>query len=70
MDVSRLPALVKVAIVGKDAVARLERDLEILLVHYDFPRAYWASLRTTNPIERVNKNSSGVPIDGAPGIRV
>ena len=40
---------------AKDAVARLERDLEMLLVHYDFPRVYWASLRTTNPIERVNK---------------
>jgi putative transposase len=40
---------------AKDAVARMEKDLEMLLVHYDFPRAYWSSLRTTNPIERVNK---------------
>jgi len=38
-----------------DAVARLERDLEMLLVHYQFPKEHWAALRTTNPIERVNK---------------
>jgi len=38
-----------------DAVARFKRDLEALLCHYDFPREHWASLRTTNPIERVNK---------------
>lgn len=38
-----------------DAVARLERDLEALLCHYDFPREHWSALRTTNPIERVNK---------------
>ena len=33
----------------------MERDLEALLVHYDFPREHWDALRTTNPIERVNK---------------
>lgn len=33
----------------------MERDLDALLVHYDFPRAHWDALRTTNPIERVNK---------------
>lgn len=38
-----------------DAVARFERDLEALLVHYDFPTEHWEALRTTNPIERVNK---------------
>lgn len=38
-----------------DAVARLEKDLEALLAHYDFPREHWEALRTTNPIERVNK---------------
>jgi transposase-like protein len=38
-----------------DAVARLQRDLEALLCHYDFPREHWSALRTTNPIERVNK---------------
>jgi len=38
-----------------DAVARFEKDLAALLCHYDFPREYWSALRTTNPIERVNK---------------
>lgn len=38
-----------------DAVARFEKDLEALLCHYDFPREHWSALRTTNPIERVNK---------------
>jgi transposase-like protein len=38
-----------------DAVRRLEKDLDTLLVHYDFPREHWEALRTTNPIERVNK---------------
>jgi putative transposase len=38
-----------------DAVDCLERDLDALLVHYEFPPEHWAALRTTNPIERVNK---------------
>jgi len=38
-----------------DAVACMARDLESLLCHYDFPREHWDALRTTNPIERVNK---------------
>ncbi len=38
-----------------DAVASLTKDLELLLVHYDFPSEHWDALRTTNPIERVNK---------------
>lgn len=38
-----------------DAVACLERDIEALLAHYEFPREHWDALRTTNPIERVNK---------------
>lgn len=37
------------------AVHCLEKDLESLLVHYRFERNLWRSLRTTNPIERVNK---------------
>lgn len=41
-------------IVG-EAVLRFEKDLPALLCHYDFPPAYWSALRTTNPIERVNK---------------
>ena len=38
-----------------DAVARFKKDLDALLCHYDFPRENWSALRTTNPIERVNK---------------
>lgn len=38
-----------------DAVERLERDIEALLAHYTFPPEHWDALRTTNPIERVNK---------------
>jgi len=39
----------------EDAVVCMERDIEALLVHYDFPKEHWEALRTTNPIERVNK---------------
>jgi len=38
-----------------DAVPSMERHLEVLLTHYDFPQAHWDALRTTNPIERINK---------------
>lgn len=38
-----------------DAVACMERDIDALLVHYTFPKEHWDALRTTNPIERVNK---------------
>ncbi|MEK7703763.1 MAG: IS256 family transposase [Myxococcota bacterium] len=38
-----------------DAVERMAKDLDALLCHYDFPREHWSALRTTNPIERVNK---------------
>ena len=40
---------------GKRAVSCLEKDLEALLVHYTFDRSYWRTLKTTHPIERVNK---------------
>ena len=43
---------------GKDAqraIECLEKDLESLLAHFAFERSYWRALRTTNPIERVNK---------------
>lgn len=36
-------------------MACIERDEAELLAHYEMPRAYWDALRTTNPIERVNK---------------
>jgi len=39
----------------EDALASLGKDKEALLVHYDFPKEHWAALRTTNPIERVNR---------------
>jgi len=38
-----------------EAVACMEKDLGALLVHYEFPPKHWDALRTTNPIERVNK---------------
>ena len=38
-----------------DAVTRFGKDQAALFCHYDFPPAHWAALRTTNPIERVNK---------------
>lgn len=38
-----------------DAVACMAKDLDALLVHYEFPQEHWDALRTTNPIERVNK---------------
>ncbi len=41
--------------IAGDAVERFEKDLDALLCHYDFPREHWNALRTTNPIERVNK---------------
>lgn len=37
------------------AVHCVEKDLESLLVHYKFEKRFWRALRTTNPIERVNK---------------
>ena len=38
-----------------DAVDCIEKDIDALLVHYEFPKEHWDALRTTNPIERVNK---------------
>lgn len=38
-----------------DAVACLERDLDAILAFYNFPKVEWPSLRSTNPIERLNK---------------
>jgi putative transposase len=37
------------------AVAVIERDLDSLLRFFDFEPTYWTSIRTTNPIERLNK---------------
>ena len=40
---------------GLRAVSCIEKDLESLLVHYTFDKSYWRTLKTTNPIERINK---------------
>lgn len=43
---------------GQDAlraVSCIEKDLDSLLVHYTFDKIYWRTLKTTNPIERINK---------------
>lgn len=40
---------------ASNAVERLEKDIGSLLAHYEFPPEHWDALRTTNPIERVNK---------------
>jgi putative transposase len=37
------------------AIKCIEKDLEPLLTHYSFSSEFWTSLRTTNSIERVNK---------------
>lgn len=37
------------------AVRCIEKDLESLLAHYKFEKKFWRVLKTTNPIERVNK---------------
>lgn len=46
------------AAMGKDAqraVQCLEKDIESLLTHYRFEKSLWRALKTTNPIERVNR---------------
>lgn len=56
-DARQAFAALKVAM-GTDAeraVRVIERDLESLLAHYKFDRKFWRTLRSTNPIERVNK---------------
>ena len=37
------------------AVQCLEKDLDSLLAHYRFDKKLWRGIKTTNPIERVNK---------------
>jgi putative transposase len=46
------------ATMGADAeraVYCLEKDLDSLLAHYQFDKPLWRALKTTNPIERVNR---------------
>lgn len=40
---------------GLRAVNCIEKDLDSLLAHYSFEKSYWRTLKTTNPIERINK---------------
>jgi putative transposase len=40
---------------GQRAVSCIEKDIESLLAHYSFEKSYWRALKTTNPIERINK---------------
>jgi putative transposase len=40
---------------GQRAVSCIEKDLDSLLAHYSFEKSYWRTLKTTNPIERINK---------------
>lgn len=40
---------------GQRAVRCLEKDLDSLVVHYRFEKRFWIALKTTNPIERINK---------------
>lgn len=60
--------------IAGDAVTRFEKDLTALLCHYDFPAEHWNALRTTNPIERVNKEfkrrSKSMEQLGADGLKV
>ncbi len=37
------------------AIHCVEKDFESLLTHYKFEKKFWHVLKTTNPIERVNK---------------
>jgi len=57
----------------EDAVTRFEKDVDALFSHYQFPREHWAALRTTNPIERVNKEfkrrSKSMEQMGADGLK-
>jgi putative transposase len=40
---------------GRRAVSCLEKDLESLVSHYSFKKPLWHALKTTNSVERINK---------------
>jgi len=40
---------------GQRAVGCIGKDLDALLFHYRFEERFWPALKTTNPIERINK---------------
>ena len=57
-DAARRVFLELKTVMGNDAeraVHCLEKDLESLPVHYRFDKKFWRALKTTNPIERVNR---------------
>jgi putative transposase len=57
-DAARIAFQLLKSAMGNDAeraVRCLEKDLESLLAHYRFEKRLWRGLKTTNPIERVNK---------------
>lgn len=57
-DAARIAFQVLKSAMGSDAeraVRCLEKNLESLLAHYRFEKKLWRGLKTTNPIERVNK---------------
>lgn len=57
-DAARTAFAALKATMGKDAqraVNCLDKDIDSLLVHYRFDKKYWRALKTTNAIERINK---------------
>lgn len=57
-NASRLAFKELKAAMGNDAeraVMCLEKDLDSLMAHYQFEKPLWRALKTTNPIERVNR---------------
>lgn len=56
-DANKAFSAFKTAMAGdaERAVRVIEKDLESLLAHYKFEQKFWRVLRTTNPIERINK---------------
>ena len=41
--------------IAKELFIVWKKDLDSLLTHYKFEKRFWRVLKTTNPIERVNK---------------
>ena len=48
-------AMILVVELRRRAVACIGKDLDALLFHYRFEERFWPALKTTNPIERINK---------------
>jgi putative transposase len=58
---------------ARDAVECMDKGLDALLAHYEFPQEHWDALRTTNPIERINKEfkrrSKAMEVVSADGLK-